>query len=95
MDEIRRRDGGATQVRAEELPINTKAQRSPLGLDTVPLSPTNFMNALILGARHNDCKPPPGTANLPIGGFRVSRPKPGAHRCNENFLMLPAGFRHL
>jgi hypothetical protein len=46
---------------SQKLLINTKAQRSPLGLDTIPLSPTNFMNALILGAPSFDCKLRPQT----------------------------------
>jgi len=37
--------------------INSKAQRAAPGLNIVLVSPTNLMNALILGAPSNDCKP--------------------------------------
>lgn len=54
-------------------PKNTKAQRSPLGLNTIPLSPANFMNALILGAASLDCKPRPDRPASPTRRLAASR----------------------
>ena len=43
---------------SQKLSINSKAQRAAPGLNIVPVSPTNLMNALILGAARNECKQP-------------------------------------